>query len=193
MPGGEYHQAIIRSDHRDSAGPVQPPVAAHQVCPDAGQVLLYLATVVPVAHVPVAPAEHARPVERTGDCLPCAVDPSGVGDRDDRSQQRLARDTPPVGAFPADQLPLHHRDAESSGPGAVGDIQADRSGADDDDVVDVVRGCAWYRFAHGCSLLQSVSVSVHVLLISCGPHESTSTFKIVSVCPNREVGIVGCR
>ena len=39
-----------------------------------------------------------------------AVDPAGVGDGDDRAQQRLAGDAGPVGALAADQLALDDRD-----------------------------------------------------------------------------------
>jgi hypothetical protein len=96
-----------------------------------------LPAVVPVRDVAIAAAEHTGGVDRAANRLPRAVDAAGVRDRDNRPQQRLARNAGPIRTFTTDQLLLHHRDPESGGTGPFGDALADRSGANDDDVVAV--------------------------------------------------------
>ena len=65
----------------------------------------------------------------------------GVRDCDDWTQKRLARYTSPVRTFTTDQLTLNHRNAETAGPGPLGGILADRSGAEHDHIVSMF-GCS---------------------------------------------------
>jgi hypothetical protein len=85
----------------------------------------------------VAPCECGGRIERRVDRLPCTLDSTGICNGDDRPQQCLAGDARPVLAFAADQLFLHYHNAESGTAGPAGKGHADRTPAEDHDVIGV--------------------------------------------------------
>lgn len=112
MPGGQRHAFAARLGDDDAARTVQSPVTAYQRRADSTHPV-GLAGVVPVGHIAVAAAKDAGCVDRAVDCFARAVDPSGVRDRDDRTQQGFAGHTGPIGAFTPDEFALHHRDTQA--------------------------------------------------------------------------------
>ena len=90
--------------------------------------------------------EHRRDVERAGDGLLRAIRRRCAA-RSARAaaQQRLRRHARPVRALAADQLALDEDGGQAALHGAVGDVLADRAGADDD---DVVRGRSFALLQH---------------------------------------------
>jgi hypothetical protein len=83
----------------------------------------------------VAASEDPVGVDGSRDRFAGTVDAPSVRDRDDWVQERFARNACPVRTFATDQFVFSHGDRQARGPGTIGDILADGSGADDDDVV----------------------------------------------------------
>ena len=90
---------------RDSPRTVQPSVAAYQGRADSAHPV-GLAAVVPVADIAVATAEDAVNADGTGDCLTCAVDPAGISEGNDRTQQCFTGHAGPIGTFASDEFAL---------------------------------------------------------------------------------------
>ncbi|CKS63675.1 Uncharacterised protein [Mycobacterium tuberculosis] len=147
MPGGQRHAFAARLGDDDAARTVQSPVTAYQRRADSTHPV-GLAGVVPVGHIAVAAAKDAGCVDRAVDCFARAVDPSGVRDRDDRTQQGFAGHTGPIGAFTPDEFALHHRDTQAPRAGTIGDVLSNGSRAEHDDVIRftlTAAGCCHWR------------------------------------------------
>ncbi len=131
---GEHPPTAVRVRDGDPADAVEPGVAAHQVDP-GGREPVDLAVVLPVRGEVVAPGQHRRGVQRSGDRLAGARQPARLRERDGRPQQRLAGHAGPVRALAADQFALHQRHGQTGRPGPVREVLPGGAAAEHEDVV----------------------------------------------------------
>jgi len=109
-------------------------VAAHEG--DAGALEPRdLSIVVPVRREAIPALEHGGRVERPRDRRRGTRQAPGRAEGRSVTQEGLRRHAGPVRALPADELRLHDHDGQAALRHPVGDVLADRAGADDDDVV----------------------------------------------------------
>ena len=150
VPGGQRGGRAVAL-HLDGPLADEPTVSADQR--DAGAVEPGdLPAVVEAGDEAVPVGQHGSDVEPTGDGLAGARDPPGCRERVHGPQQGLAGDAGPVRALAADQLALHDRDAHAALAGVVGDVLADGTGSEHDDVVCLLlRGHSTLRRAASTS------------------------------------------
>src|SRR5271165_1100093 len=123
----------------DRAGPGQPARAAQQVDAPARQPAL-LAGIGIVRHHEVPPGQRGCHVD-----LRARADVARALHRLARAQQRLRRNTRPVRAFPADQLPLHDGDTQPARSQRRGTMLPRRPAAEDNHVIVPARAHRFLR------------------------------------------------
>jgi len=138
MPGGERHFIATWRGDGDASGTVQPTVAAYQGGADSVHPV-GLAAVIPVADIAVTAAEYSGSVDRTGNRLACAVNSAGIGEGNDRTQQRLTGHTGPIRTFAPDEFALDQCNTQARSPGTFRGILSNRPCAEYHHVEFVVR------------------------------------------------------
>ena len=134
VPRDEHDGAAVGCRDGHFADAADAAVAADQI--DARTLdPRHLAGIRPVAREGVAAFEDGSDVEVAGDGFSGTGNATSGAERGRRAQQRLRGHAGPVGAFAADELVLDDDGGEAALHGAVGDVLAYSSAAEDDEVV----------------------------------------------------------